>query len=59
MYDASEYLCMSLATLEENQPPEIIALDIRTALDAIGEIVGKTDTEDLLGEIFSSFCIGK
>ena len=56
---AAEFLDASLATLGENQPPEIIAIEIRSALDAIGEVIGKTDTEDLLGEIFSSFCIGK
>ncbi len=39
--------------------PELAAIDIREALDALGEIPGKVDTEDLLGVIFSSFCIGK
>jgi len=39
--------------------PELAAIDMREALDALGEIPGKLDTEDLLGVIFSSFCIGK
>jgi tRNA modification GTPase len=39
--------------------PEFISEEIRAALDAVGEIVGRVDTEDLLGEIFSTFCIGK
>ncbi len=38
---------------------ELAAMDLRDALDALGEVVGKIDTEDLLGVIFSSFCIGK
>ncbi len=38
---------------------ELAAIDIREALDALGEIPGKVDTEDLLGVIFSTFCIGK
>jgi tRNA modification GTPase len=38
---------------------ELIALDLRIAVNAIGEIVGKTTTEDLLDTIFSQFCIGK
>lgn len=38
---------------------EFIAQDIRSALQAMGEITGEVTTEDLLGEIFSKFCIGK
>ncbi len=45
--------------LRANQTLELVALDLRIAVDAIGEIVGKTATEDLLDMIFSQFCIGK
>ena len=38
---------------------ELVAMDLRIAANAIGEIVGKTTTEDLLDSIFSTFCIGK
>jgi tRNA modification GTPase len=38
---------------------ELPALDLRIAVNAVGEIVGKTTTEDLLDSIFSQFCIGK
>ncbi|HEY3862363.1 MAG TPA: tRNA uridine-5-carboxymethylaminomethyl(34) synthesis GTPase MnmE [Verrucomicrobiae bacterium] len=38
---------------------ELVALDLRAAAGAVGEIVGKTTTEDLLDAIFSQFCIGK
>ncbi|PYJ55119.1 MAG: tRNA uridine-5-carboxymethylaminomethyl(34) synthesis GTPase MnmE [Verrucomicrobia bacterium] len=38
---------------------ELVALDLRIAVNAVGEIVGKTATEDLLDSIFSQFCIGK
>jgi len=38
---------------------EFALLDLRKALDALGEITGETGTEDLLGQIFSKFCVGK
>jgi tRNA modification GTPase len=38
---------------------ELVAVDLRIAVNAVGEIVGKTATEDLLDSIFSQFCIGK
>jgi tRNA modification GTPase len=40
-------------------PPEFIAEELRASLEALGEVVGRVDNEDLLGRIFSSFCIGK
>ncbi|MCB0311091.1 MAG: tRNA uridine-5-carboxymethylaminomethyl(34) synthesis GTPase MnmE, partial [Bdellovibrionales bacterium] len=43
----------------EREHSEILALDLRGSLSALEEIVGKTMTEDLLGRIFSKFCIGK
>jgi tRNA modification GTPase len=38
---------------------ELAAMDLRIAVDAIGEIVGQTTSADLLDMIFSEFCIGK
>jgi tRNA modification GTPase len=38
---------------------ECVALELKTALQALGEIIGETTTEDLLEQIFSQFCIGK
>jgi tRNA modification GTPase len=49
----------TLAALKENQTLELVALDLRIAVNAVGEIVGQTTTEDLLDIIFSQFCIGK
>jgi tRNA modification GTPase len=40
-------------------PPEILALEIREALAALGEITGETTPEMILEQIFSRFCIGK
>lgn len=49
----------ALEALLSNHSAEFIALEVRESLDAIGAVIGKADTEELLGEIFSSFCIGK
>lgn len=38
---------------------EIIALDLREALDALGAILGQVSPDDVLGHVFSTFCIGK
>ena len=45
--------------LQEGSPGEIIAEELRQAHLALGEITGATAPDDLLGEIFSTFCIGK
>jgi tRNA modification GTPase len=45
--------------LQNEVPLELAAMDLRIAANAVGEIVGKTTTEDLLDRIFSQFCIGK
>lgn len=47
------------ATLREGMPLEIVAVEMRDALDRLGEIVGTITTEDILDRIFSEFCIGK
>jgi len=43
----------------EEAPMEIIALELRSGLDALGEITGETTGEDVLDSIFSQFCLGK
>jgi tRNA modification GTPase len=49
----------SIEALRGNATLELVALDLRIAVAALGEIVGKTTTEDLLDSIFGQFCIGK
>lgn len=44
---------------QEGYPVDLIAEELRYATRSIDSIIGKVDVEDLLGEIFSSFCIGK
>jgi tRNA modification GTPase len=45
--------------LRDSQAIELFAEDLRLAQRALGEITGEVTSEDLLGEIFGSFCIGK
>ena len=49
----------TLEALRGDQTLELVALDLRIAVNAVGEIVGQTTTEDLLDMVFSQFCIGK
>jgi tRNA modification GTPase len=41
------------------RPAELVAVDLKEALDALGEIIGVTTTEEILDQIFNRFCIGK
>jgi tRNA modification GTPase len=49
----------TLDALRADATLELAAMDLRIAVNAVGEIVGKTTTENLLDSIFSQFCIGK
>jgi tRNA modification GTPase len=52
-------LLNALKGLEEKSSFEFIAFELRLALEALGEIVGDTTTEEVLNRIFEQFCIGK
>jgi tRNA modification GTPase len=56
---AKQSLTSALDSIKSGESEEFIAVDLRTAIDAIGEIVGLVTTEDILNNIFSKFCIGK
>ncbi len=45
--------------LQEKLSPEFIDVDLREALDALGAITGRIDTDDILDRVFSTFCLGK
>ena len=53
------HLLAALSALQAQAAPEFIALDLREALQALGDVIGHTDIEQILDVIFSSFCIGK
>jgi tRNA modification GTPase len=52
-------LANALEAVRIGMSEEFIALDIRKATDALGEIIGSVRSEDVLDSIFSTFCIGK
>jgi tRNA modification GTPase len=56
---ARDYLAEARKSLERADAPELTALELKSALAAVGEITGAVDTEDVLDKIFSNFCIGK
>ncbi len=49
----------ALTRLRTAQLPELAAEELRLAREALDEVTGRFDTEDLLGKVFSQFCIGK
>jgi tRNA modification GTPase len=49
----------ALEILREKGPLEIFSIELRDAMDSIGEITGTVATEDILNKIFNDFCIGK
>lgn len=49
----------AVSGLQSGISPEFVAEELRGAMDAVGEAVGRADTEELLGRIFATFCIGK
>jgi tRNA modification GTPase len=56
---ARDFLGAARRTLDDGLSPEFTAEELRSAMDAIGDIVGRPDTEELLDVVFGRFCIGK
>ncbi|EGW23110.1 tRNA uridine-5-carboxymethylaminomethyl(34) synthesis GTPase MnmE [Methylobacter tundripaludum] len=54
-----EFVESALDQLRGSQAGELVAEDLRQAQNSLAEITGKFTSDDLLGKIFSSFCIGK
>jgi tRNA modification GTPase len=50
---------MARATLRERHSEELVLVPLHNALRFLGQITGETTTEDILSEIFATFCIGK
>ncbi len=57
--DLQRGLNEAIRLLEADEPAEFVASELRGCVDAIGRVLGRIDTEDMLDILFSSFCIGK
>jgi tRNA modification GTPase len=55
----SESLERVVSGLDDNIPEDLIAIDIRQAIHYLGEITGEITSDEILGNIFRNFCIGK
>jgi tRNA modification GTPase len=56
---AGESLDQALESVQWGAAGELVSIDVRAAADALGEITGAITTDEILGRIFSEFCIGK
>lgn len=57
--EARAALAAAREKLSSSGPVELLASDLRSVLDAYGEITGKVDNERMLDALFATFCIGK
>lgn len=59
LLNAAEYLDQAIRGLQKNLSPELLSIEIKSALKELGTIIGTNITEDVLSAIFSKFCVGK
>ena len=56
---AYEAMLRALQGLKQGQTPDAVLLDVEAAMEAMGEVTGKTVREDITARIFERFCVGK
>ena len=59
LMDALKYFSGASNNMTKGLPLEVIALDLKSGLEALGEIIGETTDDEILEKIFSQFCLGK
>ncbi len=58
-FQGREALEKAIGAIDTSTPSEYVAFEVRAGLNSLSEIIGVSTTEDILGRIFSKFCIGK
>ena len=59
LMEAAQFFKDAAQGMREDSPMVIVGLEIKSGLDALGEIIGETTNEEVLDRIFSQFCLGK
>ena len=56
---ATEHLQQVLQSIQDGMPEDFFSIDLMSAYESLGRIIGESVGEDLVNEIFSKFCMGK
>ena len=57
--EAKEDLTMVLRSIDDGMPEDFFTIDMMSAYEELGTIIGEAAGDDLVNEIFSKFCMGK
>jgi tRNA modification GTPase len=57
--ETEDAMANAIDAAEQRAGDELIALELRSALDGLGQVLGLLHSDDILDRIFSKFCIGK
>ena len=55
----TEYKNLDLTAIADEMPLDCVAIDLRAAVSALGQITGETVSDEVVREIFAKFCLGK
>ena len=59
LQNSYESLGMVLRSIEDGMPEDFYSIDLMSAYEELGSIIGESVEDDLVNEIFSKFCMGK
>ena len=59
LMDAKESLKQVMESIAQDMPEDFFSIDLMSAYESLGTIIGEAVDDDLVNEIFSKFCMGK